>query len=99
MNYVKELINNNLEQFKQNIESSLYAKLAKKLDEVKIDAASNVYNEGKCVPCMKKVNEGKKHDSYKDCVEFYMDAKDYSQEDARRECGHQKTAGNILDEE
>jgi hypothetical protein len=99
MEFIKPLINNSLEEFKQNIETSLYTKLAKKLDEVKIDAASNVYNEGKCVPCMKKVNEGKKHDSYEDCVEFYMDAKDYSQEDARRECGHQKTAGNILDEE
>ena len=79
--------------------TSLYSKLSAKLNELRKTVAADIYNEGKCVPCMKKVNEGKKHDSYEDCVEFYMDAKDYSQEDARRECGHQKTAGNILDEE
>ena len=39
-----------------------------------------------------------KHNSYEDCVQFYMDAKDYSHEEARRECGHQKTAGNIKEE-
>jgi len=39
-----------------------------------------------------------KHNSYEDCVQFYMDAKDYSHEEARRQCGHQKTAGNIKEE-
>ena len=99
MEYLENLVNNNIENFKNNVETSLYSKLSAKLNELRKTVAADIYNEGKCVPCMKKVNEGKKHDSYEDCVEFYMDAKDYSQEDARRECGHQKTAGNVLDEE
>lgn len=33
------------------------------------------------------IEEGKKFSSYEDCVEFYMDAKDYSKEDAQKECG------------
>jgi hypothetical protein len=98
MNFIQKLIDGNLEEFKNNIEANLYSKLSSKLDEIRVEVASEIYNEEKCVPCDKKINEAK-HDSYEDCVEFYMNAKDYSREDARRECGHQKTAGNIKEEE
>lgn len=72
MKYIKPLIDGNLEQFKQNIEASLYAKLSEKLDEVKTDVASDIYNEGRCVPCSQKINEGKKGDcraKYEDCLQ------------------------------
>jgi hypothetical protein len=68
MKYIKPLIDKNLEQFRQNIESSLYAKLSEKLDEVKVDVASDIYNEGRCVPCSQKMNE-----ETQDCDELYED--------------------------
>lgn len=69
MKYIKPLIDKNLEQFRQNIEASLYSKLSEKLDEVKTDVASDIYNEGRCVPCSQKMNEETK----KDCDEMYRD--------------------------
>ena len=69
MSYIKSLINKNLEQFKQNIETSLYTKLADKLDEVKKDVAANIYNEGTCVPCGKKINEATNLDDAQDACD------------------------------
>lgn len=93
MSYIKELLDGNIEQFKNNLESALYAKLASQLGEVKKDVAANIYNEGTCVPCGKKINEAK-HDSYEECVKYYIDL-DWPPEAARTECGHQKTARKI----
>jgi hypothetical protein len=36
------------------------------------------------------IKEAKKFEDFEDCIQFYMDAKDYSREDAKRECGHRK---------
>lgn len=89
MNYIKSLIDGKLEQFKQQIETSLYSKLSEKLDEVKIDVASDIYNEGRCVPCSQKMNEGKQRledMSIEDCTKSLVDSKDMKEEDAAEEC-------------
>jgi len=72
MAYIKNLIDGNIDEFKTNIDSTLYTKLSEKLDELKIDVASDIYNEGRCVPCSQKINEGKKGDckaEYEDCLQ------------------------------
>lgn len=56
MNNVKSLIQGEIEQFKANIEASLYAKLASNLEDAKVGVASQIYNEGACVPCENKSN-------------------------------------------
>jgi len=89
MEYLKNLINNNIENFKNNVEASLFAKLDAKLNEKRTQVVSNIYNEGKCVPCSKQVNESKLEDmDHDDCVEYLMDSKDMSREEASTECGH-----------
>ena len=72
MSNIKKLIDGDIEGFKNNIETLLYSKLKEKIDEVKIDVASDIYNEGRCVPCSQKINEGKKGDcraKYEDCLQ------------------------------
>lgn len=88
MKYIKPLIDGNLEQFKQNIEASLYAKLSQKLDEVKTDVASDIYNEGRCVPCSRQIQESKNLEDMtkEECKQYLMDSKDMSEEDAAEEC-------------
>lgn len=72
MSKIKKLIDGNIEEFKTEIETSLYSKLKEKMDETKVEVASNIYNEGRCVPCSQKINEGKKGDckaEYEDCLQ------------------------------
>ena len=89
MSYIKNLINGNIEQLRMDVEAALYSKLDAKLDEKRVEVASDIYNEGKCVPCSKQVNESKLEDmDHEDCVEHLMDSKDMSKEEASKECGH-----------
>ncbi len=45
MENIKNLMNGNIEQFKNGIESALFAKLSSKLDEVHKDIAQEIYNK------------------------------------------------------
>ncbi|NDB81698.1 MAG: hypothetical protein EB127_02965 [Alphaproteobacteria bacterium] len=47
---------------------------------------------------VKEAKHDSYHNSYEDCVQFYIGAHEWSPEAARKECGQQKTRGNIKEQ-
>lgn len=88
MSYIKNLIDGNIEQLRRDVEASLYSKLNAKLHEKRVEVASNIYNEGECLPCSRQIQESKKLEDMtkEECKQYLMDSKDMSEEDAAEEC-------------